>query len=397
MNLDFDKYYEAPEPGRRERAYAWATAIGLQDVDGLKPSKYLIATAKRHIEGEISQEDARRLVDEYYETKLGHDEPEDAEEADKVSARMISIINAPGFRLSPEYYLGLHKQIFDGVFPHAGKIREVELTKREWVLKGDTVQYTPSCVIRDSLDYDFNREKEFSYKGLSEDRFVEHFASFISGVWQIHPFREGNTRTVALFAIKYLRSRGYTVTNDLFAEKSWYFRNALVRANYENDRLNVEKTQLPLEEFFKVLIYGDEIELHNRFLRIGQEYGTTTAKAMADLHRHDDGVLVPSKREQVGEQVRGQVEPPLPKGVARLLKVFKSDMSVLEMMGALKLGGRRNFLEKYLSPAIELGLVEMTQPNSPRSPTQKYRLTEKGKSLQATRPIGKAPRKGAAK
>ena len=290
MNLDFDKYYEAPEPGRRERAYAWATAIGLQDVDGLKPSKYLLATAKRHIEGEISQEDARRLVDEYYETKLGHDEPENAEEADKVSARMISIINAPGFRLSPEYYLGLHKQIFDGVFPHAGKIRDVELTKREWVLKGDTVQYTPSCVIRDSLDYDFNREKEFSYKGLSEDRFVEHFAAFISGIWQIHPFREGNTRTAALFAIKYLRSRGYSVTNDLFAEKSWFFRNALVRANYENDRLNVEKTQLPLEEFFKVLIYGDEIELHNRFLRIGQEYGTTTAKALADLHRHDDVV-----------------------------------------------------------------------------------------------------------
>ena len=300
MNLDFDKYYEAPEPGRRERAYAWATAIGLQDVDGLKPSKYLIATAKRHIEGEISQEDARRLVDEYYETKLGHDEPEDAEEADKVSARMISIINAPGFRLSPEYYLGLHKQIFDGVFPHAGKIRDVELTKREWVLKGDAVQYTPSCVIRDSLDYDFNREKEFSYKGLSEDRFVEHFASFISGVWQIHPFREGNTRTVALFAIKYLRSRGYTVTNDLFAEKSWYFRNALVRANYENDRLRVEKTQLPLEEFFKVLIYGDEIELHNRFLRIGQEYGTTTAKAIADLHRHDDVVNDVIKKPDVG-------------------------------------------------------------------------------------------------
>ena len=409
-NLDFDKYYEAPEPGRRERAYAWATAIGLQDVDGLKPSKYLLATAKRHIEGEISQEDARRLVDEYYETKLGHDEPEDAEEADKVSARMISIINAPGFRLSPEYYLGLHKQIFDGVFPHAGKIRDVELTKREWVLNGDTVQYTPSCVIRDSLDYDFDREKEFTYKGLSEDRFVEHFAAFISGIWQIHPFREGNTRTAALFAIKYLRSRGYSVTNDLFAEKSWYFRNALVRANYENDRLGVEKTQLPLEEFFKVLIYGDEIELHNRFLRIGQEYGTTTAKAIADLHRHDDVVndvvnkpdvginhgddvingglkdesalLVPPKREQVGGQVREQVAFSLPKGAVRLLRVFKGDMSVLEMMGALKLGGRRNFLEKYLSPAIELGLVEMTQPNSPRSPTQKYRLTEKGKDMR---------------
>ena len=300
MNLDFDKYYEAPEPGRRERAYAWATAIGLQDVDGLKPSKYLLATAKRHIEGEISQEDARRLVDEYYETKEGHDLPDDVQEADKVSARMISVINSPGFRLSPEYYIGLHKRIFDGVFPHAGNVREVELSKREWVLNGDTVQYTPSCVIRDSLEYDFDREKKFKYKGLSEDRFVEHFTSFISGIWQIHPFREGNTRTVAVFAIKYLRSKGFDVTNDLFAGKSFYFRNALVRANYENQKLNVEKTQLPLEEFFKVLLYGDEIELHNRFLKIGQEYGTAAAKAMAGLHRHDDVTNVGVNKPEVG-------------------------------------------------------------------------------------------------
>ncbi len=300
MNLDFDKYYEAPEPGRRERAYAWATAIGLQDVDGLKPSKYLLATAKRHIEGEISQEDARRLVDEYYETKEGHDLPDDVQEADKVSARMISVINSPGFRLSPEYYIGLHKRIFDGVFPHAGNVREVELSKREWVLNGDTVQYTPSCVIGDSLEYDFDREKKFKYKGLSEDRFVEHFTSFISGVWQIHPFREGNTRTVAVFAIKYLRSKGFDVTNDLFAGKSFYFRNALVRANYENQKLNVEKTQLPLEEFFKVLLYGYEIELHNRFLKIGQEYGTAAAKAMAGLHRHDDVTNKPDVGINVG-------------------------------------------------------------------------------------------------
>ena len=292
MNLDFGKYYEAPEPGQSERAHAWATAIGLQDVDGLKPSKYLLATAKRHIEGEISQEDARRLIDEYYETKLGHDEPESAEEADKVSARMIAIINTPGFRLSPEYYLGLHKQIFDGVFPHAGKIRDVELTKREWVLDWDTVEYELSCMIEKSLAYDFDNEKKFKYRGLSEDAFVEHFASFISGIWQIHPFREGNTRTVALFAIKYLKSMRHDVTNDLFAEKSWYFRNALVRANYSNIRLNVDKTQLPLEEFFKVLIYGDEIELHNRFLRIGQEYGTPVADAVTGLHRQNGAANV---------------------------------------------------------------------------------------------------------
>ena len=287
---DFGKYYEAPEPGRSERAYAWATAIGLQDVDGLKPSKYLIATAKRNIEGEITVDEARRLVDEYYETKLGHDESEDTEEADKVSARMISIINTPGFRLSPEYYLGLHKQIFDGVFPHAGKIRDVELTKREWVLNGDSVEYELSCMIEKSLAYDFGEEKKFKYKGLSEDAFIEHFASFISGIWQIHPFREGNTRTVALFAIKYLKSMRHDVTNDLFAEKSWYFRNALVRANYSNIKLNVDKSLLPLEEFFKVLVYGDEIELHNRFLKIGQEYGTPAANAVGGLHRRNDGV-----------------------------------------------------------------------------------------------------------
>ena len=290
MNADFDKYYEAVEPGMRERAYAWATAIGLQDVDGLKPSQYLLATAKRHIEGEISQEDARRLVDEYYETKEGHDLPDDVQEADKVSARMISVINAPGFRLSPEYYIGLHKRIFDGVYLHAGKIRDVELTKREWVLNGDTVEYELSCMIEKSLAYDFDRERQFKYKGLSENAFVEHFASFISGIWQIHPFHEGNTRTVALFAIKYLRSMRHEVTNDLFAAKSWFFRNALVRANYSNRKLDVDKTQLPLEEFFKVLIYGYDIELRNRFLRIGQEYGSAKADAVTALHRRNDGI-----------------------------------------------------------------------------------------------------------
>ena len=196
----------------------------------------------------------------------------------------------PSFRLSPEFYLGIHGKIFEGVFPHAGEIRTVDLRKREWVLNGDSVQYEASFLIEKSLAYDFSQEGKFKYKGLSEDAFVEHFASFISGIWQIHPFREGNTRTTAVFAIKYLRSKGFDVTNDLFADKSFFFRNALVRANYENQKLNVDKTRLPLEEFFKVLLYGDEIELHNRYLKIGQEYGTPTAKAIADLHRHDDVV-----------------------------------------------------------------------------------------------------------
>lgn len=267
-------YEEAAEPGRRERAYAWATAIGLQAVDGLSPSPHLLETARRHVDGEITQEEARRLVDDYYETKLGHDLPGDVREADKVSARMAAIVNAPGFRLSPEYFTGLHKAVFDGVFPHAGEIRNVELTKREWVLDGGTVTYELSSMIGRSLAYDFERERKFKYKGLPEDAFAEHFAAFVSGLWQIHPFREGNTRTTALFAIKYLRSMQFDVTNDLFARKSWFFRNALVRANYADRKRDVEPTLEPLENFFKVLVFGRDIPLKNRFLRIGAERGT---------------------------------------------------------------------------------------------------------------------------
>ena len=293
----FDEYYdEAVEPGKRERAFAWATAIGLQDVDGLKPSKYLIKTAKRHIEGEISAAEVRKLVDEYYETKIGHDRPEDEKEADKVAARIVAIVNAPGFRLSPEYLIGLHGRIFEGVFEHAGQIRNVQLTKKEWVLRGDTVEYAPYFDIERSLEYDFGKEKSFKYAGLSDGAKVEHFAAFISGIWQIHPFREGNTRTTALFAIKYLQSRGYDVTNDLFAEHSWYFRNALVRANYENGKRGIDKTQLPLEEFFKVLLFGEEIELKNRFLRIGSEYGSSVATAVTGLHRRTQNSDVGVKR-----------------------------------------------------------------------------------------------------
>ena len=303
----FDEYYdEAVEPGKRERAFAWATAIGLQDVDGLKPSKYLIKTAKRHIEGEISAAEARKLVDEYYETKIGHDKPEDEKEADKVAARIVAIVNAPGFRLSPEYLIGLHGRIFEGVFEHAGQIRNVQLTKKEWVLRGDTVEYAPYFDIERSLEYDFGKEKAFKYGGLSDGAKVEHFAAFISGIWQIHPFREGNTRTTALFAIKYLQSRGYGVTNDLFAEHSWYFRNALVRANYENGRRGIDKTQLPLEEFFKVLLFDEQIDLKNRFLRIGTEYGTQEAKAVVDLRRR--GVGIKSSDDVINDAINDAIK-----------------------------------------------------------------------------------------
>ncbi len=282
----FNQYYdEAVEPNKRARAYAWATAIGLQDVDGLKPSKYLLSTARRHIEGEISQDEARRIIDEYYETKDGRDLPRETEEADKVAARIIAVINSPTFVFSPAYLTGLHKKIFEGIFSHAGQIRDVELTKHEPVLNGASVEYAPNFLIRETLEYDFEKEREFNYKGLSDDAFVRHFAAFIAGIWQIHPFREGNTRTTALFAIKYLRSKAFDVTNDLFARESWYFRNALVRANYENAKLDVVKSTSYLEDFLKVLLYGDEIELKNRYLRIGFEEGSQAGAAIGKFHR----------------------------------------------------------------------------------------------------------------
>ena len=108
-------------------------------MDGLKVSDFLLNTAKRNIEGEITESEARKIVDEYYETKEGHDQPDDVKEADKVSARIKMVINSPTFTFSPAYYLGLHKQIFEGVFKFAGQIREVELTKREWVLNGESM------------------------------------------------------------------------------------------------------------------------------------------------------------------------------------------------------------------------------------------------------------------
>lgn len=360
MSSEFDKYYEAEEPGCRERAIGWATAIGLQDVDGLKTSKYLINTAQRNIEGEISAGEARRLVDEYYDVKGDHDVPSDTEEADKVAARINQIIHTPAFRLSPEFYLGLHGKIFEGVFNHAGKVREVDLTKKEWVLNGDTVQYEFSFMVQKSLEYDFDREQKFRYKGLSEDAFVEHFASFISGVWQVYPFREGNTRTAAVFAIKYLRSKGYEVSNDLFKDKSFYFRNALVRANYENQKLGVEKTQLPLEEFFKVLLFGYDIELKNRFLRIGQEYGSTKADSIRKLPQGN--VVKNVVKDVVKERVLSAIEKLAVEALrgnsrmsaaelAKILKVTPRQtqriMSSLKFKAGLKRRGGRRFGEWY--------------------------------------------------
>jgi fido (protein-threonine AMPylation protein) len=367
MSDELSEYLRAKEPGKAELAGLWRAAIGLQKVDGLTPSAYLVETARRNIEGEITIAEAGKIIGEYYKSKTVRAEAAKTrtDEADIVSQRITGILAEPTFSFSPASYVSIHRKLFAGVYKHAGKIRDYNITKSEWVLKKDTVRYESADVIAATLEYEFERERRFNYKGLSPQETIAHFSRFIADVWQIHAFGEGNTRTTAIFAAKYLRTLGYTVENDIFADNSFYFRNALVRANYTNVPKGIHPTLVYLERFFANLLLGENNELKSRYLLVG-------------LHEEPKS-LAPSEREQVGEQVREQVNMEVPKSVARLLKVLKGEMSVLDMMVALKLGGRRNFLEKYLTPSIEFGLVEMTQPNSPRSPTQKYRLTAKGK------------------
>ena len=238
-------------------------------MDGLKPSKYLIDTAIQNIEGKITMQEAQNLIDSYYEERpVPLSDDERTEEADRVSARIAEILSETAFSFSPNEYISIHRKLFQGIYKHAGKIRDYNITKKEWVLDGATVMYGSASELRATLEYDFSQEKNFSYKGLSMDEIIHHLAVFISRLWQIHIFGEGNTRTTAVFFIKYLRTLGFSATNDIFAENAWYFRNALVRANYTNLQKGIHETTEYLEVFLRNLLLNEKNELHNRNLHI---------------------------------------------------------------------------------------------------------------------------------
>ena len=267
----FKEYLRESEPDKAHKGYAWSTAIGLQAVDGLKPSKYLIDTAIQNIEGKITMKEAQSLIDSYYEERPVHlSDDERTEEADKVSSRIAEILSETAFSFSPNEYISIHRKLFQGIYKHAGKIRDYNITKKEWVLDGATVMYGSASELRATLEYDFSQEKDFSYKGLSMDEIIHHLAVFISRLWQIHIFGEGNTRTTAVFFIKYLRTLGFSATNDIFAENAWYFRNALVRANYTNLQEGIYETTEYLEVFLRNLLLNEKNELHNRNLHISE-------------------------------------------------------------------------------------------------------------------------------
>jgi len=270
---NFDEYVRQIEPGKKEKGIIWQTAIGLQQVDGLNTSDYLIETAKQNIEGDITIDEAKKRIDDYYQTLNGDknaDNRQDGrtEEADKVSARITEILAENAFTFSPIEYIGIHRRLFSGIYKFAGKIRGYNITKPEWALDGETVFYASADAVMETLEYDFREEKNFKYKGLTKQEQVEHLAKFVSGLWQIHAFGEGNTRTTAVFTIKYLRAFGFKVENDIFAQYSRYFRNALVRANYNNYTNNVYATMKYLNRFFENLIFGGNYTLKNRELHI---------------------------------------------------------------------------------------------------------------------------------
>lgn len=352
FELDFDSYICQGEPDKKEKSIAWAIATGLQQVDGLTPSKYLYETARRNIEGEITIDEAKKLIDSYYESKsLRTDDDEDSEEADKVSARITELLSEKAFSFTPNQLLSIHERLFKGVFYNvkAGKFREYNITKKEWVLDGDTVLYANADLIRETLKYDFETEKAFDYSKLSKDETVKHLTRFIANLWQIHPFGEGNTRTTAIFAIKYLKSLGFDVRNEPFEKNSWYFRNALVRANYTNMKKGIYMNTEYLERFFRNLLLDEHNELKNRYTHIRyDEY----LKANAENSGATDGKTSVQTKENFG--VKGEKPG---KTSVQIISLMKNNANITTQEIAENLNRSKRAVEMQIKKLREQGII----------------------------------------
>ena len=353
--FELEEYIREGEPDRARRAELWQVAIGLQDVDGLTPSQYLLDTAKEHIEGELSIDQVQSRIAAYYQQRDERTQAElESEEADVVSSRIAEILGERAFTFSPSELKSIHGRLFKGLLKEAGAYRRYNITKNEWVLKGDTVRYSSWNIVPETLEYDFEKEGAFSYQGLSKLEVTRHIAAFASGIWQIHPFCEGNTRTTAVFIIKYLNAMGLEIGNGPFADHSWYFRNALVRANYTNLDQDVHETNRYLEAFFENALLGASHDLKNRYLHIDW-VGDVNATGDGEMH-------IP----QVAPQVTPQV--------LRLLDVLgDKELSLRQIAEALGLSDRKNIMRNYVVPALDSGRVVRPVPDKPHSRFQKYR------------------------
>lgn len=330
-NLELSEYIKQGEPEKQEKAKNWETAIGLQDVDGLKPSEYLLDTAKEHIEGNINIDEAKKRINSYYEQSNERNNEDNTEEADKVSVRITEILSEKAFNFSPTEMLNIHKRLFTGIYEEAGKYREYNFTKKEWILNDDTVTYSSYESIKETIEYDFNQEKNFSYKDLSLDDSISHLSRFISNIWQVHPFCEGNTRTTAVFLIKYLRTFGFNVNDEIFADNSWYFRNALVRANYKNYEKNVFEDITFLEKFFYNLLTNTKYELKNRYMHI-------------DYKETIEGISANVSSLSLEEQA--------------ILNIIKNNPSIKQEDIAFQINKSVRTIKNYMSEMQKKGIIE---------------------------------------
>lgn len=376
--LNFDEYIRQGEPGMKERADAWRVAIGLQAVDGLTTSDYLKETARKNIEGEITIDEARERIRNYYITKTVHDKDyADKNEADNVSGNISKLLQTDAFTYSVAGLAAIHKAIFEGVFKYGGRFREVNITKHEWVLRGDTVQYAPYQQLRMAIEYDLEKERQFDYSGLDKNQIIEHIARFVADLWQIHPFLEGNTRTTAVFTIKYLRTQGFDVNNDLFEHNSWYFRNALVRANYRNVAKGINYEPIFLVRFFRNLLLGENNTLKNRYMMINPPKEWKMPEDNPTSTPTSTPISAPISMGQPRDKFTTNNQL-----IIRLVKTMGAGQySINDMMASVGLKDRKNFVEYNLTPAITEGYVRLLYPDKPRHPRQRYLLTVKGLSL----------------
>ena len=347
---NFDEYIRQGEPHKQERGRAWQTAIGLQEVDGLKTSSYLLETARKHIEGDITIGEAKQLIDNYYKSLTGRNEKESerTEEADKVSARITELLQEQTFNLSPAQYTSVHRRLFEGIYKFAGRIRDYNITKQEWVLRGKTVYYASADTISETLDYDLRQERNYSYEGKSIDEATSHLARFCANLWQSHAFGEGNTRTTAVFMIKYLKTLGFKVTNDLFATHSWYFRNALVRANYSNLQEGITETTIYLERFFRNMLLGETTPLRNREMHLDWKKDTQqSAKAESESANFALG-LPPKCKNCTLEEIA-------------VLRVIQANPSATQKYVAKEIGKSERTVKSITARLTERGIIRRSK------------------------------------
>jgi len=266
---DFGEYLNQGNPDIKEKAYVWAAALGLQATDGLRTSYEMRRTARQYIEGRLTIDEVRQHINEYYKTNPpATTDKEKEQEADKVACNIADVLFNKQLDFSTDGYLNLHRQIFDGVYDHAGQLRSNDIVKSEWVLEKDTVFYLHWEELRLALDSNFQFERNIHYDELRGKELLEWIAFFTAGIWHIHPFNEGNTRTIAVFSILLLRPLGYDIHTDVFADHSWYFRNAMVRANYMNELKHIHVNPDFLIRFYRNWMFGDQWDLRNRYLAI---------------------------------------------------------------------------------------------------------------------------------